>query len=491
MMKGNAGICSVNEKIPFEHLRSTGIVKKINAWMASPYYVVLIGLLAAVSNIFSAELPVYTFYILCGLYISFLGEDYLPIMPIVICCYIAPSASSNPGRNEASIFYPEHGGIYLLVIAALFFASVIWRLAVDRQLGGRKFFATPRALLSGMLMLGIAYLLGGVGSGVYLENGWKNVLFALVQFLSIFFMYYFFTGGVRWEKARKDYFAWIGLSVGCVLLLQIGNIYRTCDVIVGGIIDRDAISTGWGMYNNIGGLLACMIPCAYYLACRRKHGWVYNLCGLGFLVGVLFTCSRSSILGASAAYVVSYILVLIKAKNKRANHIAHLTTIALIVTVVILFHQQIYQLFRELTDKGLDPTTRDVIYLEGLKQFAKYPVFGGTFYPTDFAPWEWSTLEAFTAFFPPRWHNTLVQLGASCGTVGLLAYGYHRYQTVKLFARKISLEKIYIAVSLSALLGMSLLDCHMFNVGPVLFYSMMLAFAEKCAVGIKTDFQYK
>lgn len=489
MTNGNAGICSVSEKIPFEHLRSTGVVRKINAWMASPYYVVLIGLLAAISNIFSAELPVYTAYILCGLYISFLGDDYLPVMPIVICCYIAPSAGNNPGVSESSVFYPENGGIYLLVLVVLFVASVIWRLAADRQLGGKRFFATPRALLRGMLILGCAYMLGGVGSGAYFARGMNNALFALLQFASVFVLYYFFTGGVRWENARRDYFAWIGLSVGCVILLQIGNMYWTGNVIVDGVIDREAIVTGWGMYNNVGAMLACMIPCAYYLACRRKHGWVYNLCGLAFLAGVLFTCSRSSILGAVAAYVVSYILVLIKAKNKRANHIAHLITIAVILAVVGFFHKEIYQLFRVLADKGLDSNSRDLLYAKGLEQFLRFPVFGGTFYPVDFHPWDMPWLASFTSFYPLLWHNTLVQIGASCGTVGLLAYGYHRYQTVKLLVTKVSLEKIYIGVSLAALLAMSLLDCHMFHGGPVLFYSMLLAFAEKCAVGIKMNLQ--
>ena len=167
--------------------------------------------------------------------------------------------------------------------------------------------------------------------------------------------------------------------------------------------------------------------------------------------------------------------------------IAYVITVSVLVIAVAVLHRQIYQLFQKLLEKGLDPSSRDVIYEEGVKQFLKFPVFGGTFYPTDFKPWEWSTLEAFTSFFPPRWHNTLVQLGASCGTVGLLAYGYHRYQTVKLFVKRRSRETIYIAISIAALLGMSLLDCHIFNVGPTLFYSMLLAFAEKCAVGIEKN----
>ena len=45
--------------------------------------------------------------------------------------------------------------------------------------------------------------------------------------------------------------------------------------------------------------------------------------------------------------------------------------------------------------------------------------------------------------------------------------------------------KAFISISLLALLGTSLLDSHFFNVGPVLFYSMALAFAEKADTHIR------
>ena len=41
------------------------------------------------------------------------------------------------------------------------------------------------------------------------------------------------------------------------------------------------------------------------------------------------------------------------------------------------------------------------------------------------------------------------------------------------------MEKSFIGLSILVLLLTSLLDCHFFNIGPVLFYSMALAFAEK------------
>ena len=80
---------------------------------------------------------------------------------------------------------------------------------------------------------------------------------------------------------------------------------------------------------------------------------------------------------------------------------------------------------------------------------------------------------------PPRWHNTVIQLLASTGIVGLLAFGYHRYQTLRLALRRRSHLQVLISASALVLILGSLLDCHMFNVGPGLFYSVILAWQEK------------
>jgi hypothetical protein len=51
-------------------------------------------------------------------------------------------------------------------------------------------------------------------------------------------------------------------------------------------------------------------------------------------------------------------------------------------------------------------------------------------------------------------------------------------QTVKLFVKNRNTFKTFVGFAVAALLVNSLLDCHMFNVGPVFLYSMALAFAE-------------
>ena len=89
-----------------------------------------------------------------------------------------------------------------------------------------------------------------------------------------------------------------------------------------------------------------------------------------------------------------------------------------------------------------------------------------------------STVEQIKAVLPARWHNTVIQLLASCGLVGLLCYSVHRLQTIGMFWQKRHSDVVFIGFSVLALLIMSLLDCHFFNIGPTLFYSIALAFAE-------------
>ena len=65
------------------------------------------------------------------------------------------------------------------------------------------------------------------------------------------------------------------------------------------------------------------------------------------------------------------------------------------------------------------------------------------------------------------------------GGVSLLAgYVLHRVQTVKLFVKNFNTGKLFAGLTVLALLLTSLVDCHFFNVGPVLIYSAMLAFVE-------------
>ena len=459
-------------------IKQNRVIASINRFTESPWFVGLVCLMTAICNVFGAELYFYPLMILFGIYIALFGRDFLPCMSIVICCYIAPSVLNNPGRNENSIFYPENGGIVLVVCFVLFVIATVIRLITDKELGGKGFFLRKRKLALGMVVLGCAYLLAGAFSGRYFENGFHNPMFALIQFVSIFAFYWFFCGTVKWEQVNPGYFAWVGLGVGLTVCAEIIGIFVTEQVIVNSKIQTGLIASGWGNANNIGCMVAMMIPFTIGIARRTGKTWLFCTLGIVMLLITCLTCSRTAIGVGVIIYILSMIPSLRDKSQRKQVLIFNALAFLLVIALFFVFKGYLARLFTELRSRGLNPRMREIIYPEGLRTFLKNPIFGEGFYPGTDKIYEWSSLDRLKAFLPARWHNTVIQLLASCGIVGILAYSFHRFQTLRLFWQKRKTPILYVGFSLMALLLMSLLDCHFFNIGPTLFYSMALAFGE-------------
>lgn len=449
-------------------------------WLRTPWYVVALAVMTGISSLLGLELMLYTVLIGLGIYLCLMGSDLLPLTSIFLFAYVSPSRENNPGRYPGSVFYPLNGGIYLGILLTVFVVSLIWRLVKDPELGGKTFWKTKRVLLPSMLMLGIAYLLSGIGMDEYFSVMGQNLLFAVLQCFAVIFLYWLFTGAVRWDRAPRGYLAWTGIAVGFVVLIQLMENYLSGRIFENGTLDRELIATGWGMHNNVGCMMAMMMPLAFYLAAKSKRGWLFNLLGTVLFVGTILSCSRGSMLMAGLAYGICAFLLLKTPESRKKNLKIYLIALGAVAVAVVVLLPKLLSVFRLFISQLDNVSQRDNLIYYGLEQFMSEPVFGGSFFPQgSYVPWDWSNLEAFSSFFPPRWHNTLVQVMASCGTVGITAYLIHRFHTIKLFWMRRSAEHTFLAVSLGVLLCAGLLDCHFFNVGPVLFYSMALAFAEK------------
>lgn len=457
-------------------------------WLRSPWYIVTLAALTAISSVLGLDLFLYSLIMFLGYYVCLCGSDLLPLVPMCILCYVAPSRENNPGRYSKSIFYPLNGGIYLGVLLALLVGCLVWRLMKDPDLGGKKFLQTKRCLMPSMLFLGASYLLSGMGVDEYFSIMGKNLVFALIQCFAVMALYWLFSGGIRWEKAPKDYLAWTGMMVGFVVLVQLLENYLSGRIFENGTLNRELIATGWGMHNNVGCMMAIGMPFAFYLATTNKRGWIFNLLGTVLFLGTILSCSRGSILMAAGAYCICAFVVLKNPESRRQNLWVYLGTIVIVVAVVALLAPKLLKVFRLFISQLDNVSQRDKLLNNGISQFLTEPVFGGSFFPQGtYKPWDWAELDSFSSFFPPRWHNTLVQMFASCGTLGITAYLIHRWRTIQLFWHRRSVEHTFIAVSLAVLLCAALLDCHFFNVGPVLFYSMALAFAENLPEVKKTE----
>ena len=466
-----------------QQLRQSPRVQAINSFLRSPGYILALSLLTVVCNLLGLELVYYTLVIALGLYVITLSKDLLPIMPMIMLCYIVPSVKNNPGRHGDSIFSFSNGGAYILVLASVVVVFLIWRLISDKEMG-RAFLTRKRSLVSGMLFLGVGYLLSGIGSYRYFDVFGRNLLFAFLQFISIALLYFLFTATVDWFNVPKDYLAWMGLGIGFTVLPQLLMAYLSGQAFMEGTgtMDRELIYTGWGMHNNIGGLMVMMIPFAYYLAYTKKHSWVYNLLGTILLGGVMLSCSRTAMAVGAGIYLVCAVILLKNKRTRKENLWVYCIGALAVLGFVAVFFEKLMEIFSLFFEEIGLVSKRDVLLENGLKKFGNDPIFGGSFFfkgtPGEFVPWDFSEQATFSSFFPPRWHNTLVQIAASCGVVGLVGYGFHRFQTFRMLWRNRSTENLFIALYLAVLLLCSLMDCHFFNVGPVLFYSMALAVAE-------------
>ena len=453
-------------------------VRCVNKFFYSPLYLFLLGVLTFISNAFSKEIYVYTVFIFAGLLITLFARDLLPVFPIFFFGYISPSFKNNPGESDDTVFSLSGGGKYVYIIIFLFVVFLVARLIFDKSFGGKKFLFKKRKLLSGMLILGVVYALSGLGSGQWEEFGWQNLLFAVIQFAAVFLLYFLLSGGVKWNLAPRNYLGWTALCMGYTLVAELINVYRVCEVIKDGEIIRHSIVTGWGHYNSIGALFAILIPLTLSMVVKGRFINFAFFSSFVFFLSLLFTCSRSSILVGAVVYLISYLFTFILSRRVRRQWFIHALAVTLIAFLLYRHREAVAVLFDEIILKGMNSPERLEIYREGIKQFNKFKVFGGSFFPVDFQPYKWASADCFSSIAPPRWHNTYIQLLASGGVVALLGYLVHRIQTFAVFFKHFTKEKFFFMMGVISLLFVSLFDCHFFNVGPVFLYSVTLAFIE-------------
>ena len=432
---------------------------------------VVFALLAFLTNVFALELWIYPLMGLYGVWLCLFGEDMLSLGPAVAFVYISPSLANNMVKNPDSVFYPQNGLWLFIGIMVLFVTLFLLRLFLTG--GFKKFIFAPRKLLLGYLLLGAALLLGGVG---YEEYTPMNLLYVFLFFGAMFILYLLIPPMVNWKKMPKDYFAWTGMLLALTVAAELVVVYFTNGVIdAEGAIDRSKILTGWGQHNTLGVLIAAGMPGAFYLATKKKYGFVFSAIGTLLYVAVVATNSRGSILFGGVVYLACVVMMLIEKKNRLGNGLVFLSVLIAVGVLLIVFRDHLENLFSVLLELELDPLGRDELFRDGLDKFLRSPLFGSGFFSIEWGRYGDSEM----TFLPYFWHNTFIQWLGACGILGLAAYLFHRWQTVLLLLRKPSREKNFIAACVGAILLTSLLDCHLFNIGVTFVYSVFLLFAEK------------
>jgi O-antigen ligase len=179
---------------------------------------------------------------------------------------------------------------------------------------------------------------------------------------------------------------------------------------------------------------------------------------------------------STAFYIISVVLSCILAKkNWWKLLIPNLSCIA-VMTIFSLVNFDLFKsIFKVVIDKGFDDSGRFHLYELGLEAFKCNPSFGTGFFDYDHGR---NMFFDETSFLSPRYHSTIIQIMASTGIVGCLAYSFHRIQTLKLVFKNFNIHKFFIGMSIAIILVNSLIDCMFFNFGPGLHYSCLLVMLE-------------
>lgn len=443
----------------------------INDFLHSKVFLLLLVVLTVLCNTLSLEFPIYITVSLIAVFTSIFSYDLLPIAPMFVFMYFSPSLGNNPGLNAGSIFYPENGLYVIIGFVLTAVIAVVIRLCLVEK---KEFIFAKRIFLPGLLLFCITVLLGGVGTEEYTL---ENLRYAALLCLSFVFVYYLFSGSVQWDRVSKDYFAWIGFLAGLTILAELTYIYVAQDIFrADGSVERALIHTGWGIHNNIGGMLVTFMPSAFYLGSTKKCGCIFTILGTLILLGAVLTLSRTSIFFGCIMYAICAVWLVIQKKNRIQNLVTYLVVLLGILTVYCIRQEYFNDLFSQFFELGISDSGRSDIYARGWEMFLDNMVFGKGFYACD--GYQWGYVDAMN-FIPPRWHNTVIQILASCGIVGMAAYLLHRIQTIVVFFIHPDKTKAFIWFSILTLLLISLMDCHLFNLGPGLFYSLALCFLEK------------
>lgn len=408
---------------------------------------------------------------LCGSFILIFCKDTTPIIAVFLFMNIMISMENTPtlmggGIQNQYYFQPEILA-QLGVAIGMFACSGVYRL-VSGILNGRLSI-TP-ALIS-MSVFGVCMVLNGIFSEGYSSTNAVYGLFMAYLFAVVFAAC---SASIEISDRTFRYIGYVFLVFAACIMLELVVAYLTYEKLwlpTGGI-DRSQLYFGWGMYNTIGMLFVISMPAAAYMATvYKKQGWFFTLFLVMLLISCFMSMSRQAMLFGSVIFVVCAVWILFKGGNCWINGSIFVAS-AVGAGIFLAFNQgmvnEIVSMLKENLSTGSGRTS---LYKKGFAAFLENPIFGYGFYH-DLAE-DWGAVGL--PLVPDMYHNTIIELLAVGGLIAFVPYVVHRVYTVISYVKNPTGERSYIALTMGALLLVSLLDNHIFYMLPTLILSFLTA----------------
>lgn len=391
-------------------------------------------------------------------------EDTTAFIPCAFLLMFSVSVKNGATSDESTGILTK--GYFIancVAIVCLVLAALIFHLIYYKQYRNFK----KRTMLSaGLIAVALGFLTNGF---FYTEYVFTDFLLGLSFGLLYYGVYILFFHTIKWKKDfSMRYLAFVMFFMGLLISAELGLLYMVTPELRA-TFNKNLVWLGWGLSNAIAFIFMLTIPFGFYLTYKAKFSLLYFLGTTIMLLAVIFTFSRGSLIIAVPLYVAGTIFVCLFAKNRLPLWIASGIFLICAAVVVISYREQLIKMLNFYIETGLNDRGRFDLWKEGFEAWLSSPVFGvGLMYRYG------DKFNTFTWF-----HNTLIHFLATGGIVGIATYLYHRVQTIIMFLKKMSMERLFAGVAIACLLVNSLLDVAMSCQHIILFYGIILAFCEK------------
>ena len=386
------------------------------------------------------------------------------MMPVMATFAIIPSA-----RFPEYDYYASTAVIAMIVVlAVLFAAALIFFLVRNRKI------ANPvplKGLFLSILVFCGVLCLNGIFSERYTVG---NFLFTILMLLTMPLVYWIFAAFLQYKKSMMDYFMLCLVGVGLLISAELILAYLTTVHFKAGDIVKESVYLGWGIWTNIGSMLVFLMPACFYFAHSHKNGWIGYVLGLIEFFCIVLSQSRAALLIGALSLALCMIYLCLSGKNKRLNRIMTVSLGAIVLLALPLVFDKVVALLNNFLQKGFDDNGRYDLWVSAWDAFLRSPIFGSGFYDVVRVEGNWHLLESL----PDMCHNTILQVLGMSGIVGILAYGYHRFETVKLVVVKRNPIKMFLGICILGFLLFGLLDVVFFIAYPNMIYTLMLLFMQ-------------
>lgn len=446
-------------------INTNSIAKKINTFCNSYLFMIIIGFLVVISNVFAIELFCFPIISLLGVVTLLFSKDGKPLISIILLFLMSVSykngLSYNPNFDIPNIFDKSWVIVYSAILIGIVPLTAIFNFVVFRQY--KLAFKKSLMFLPGLIALGVAYILGGIGPK-YTHN---NLLFSLSNILMIIGLVLYFSD-LAFLNKKEDTMKYISMFMVVTLLVisfQVIGIYFINDVIVNGTIDKVQIVTGWGIHNNFAGYICLSLPFIFYLMVKEEKSWIYFLLIIFAGLTTILTMSRNGLLIFAIEIIIGLIAYIkIKKIKRKTILISALSLLGVFVLGFAIFHTQIIELFNHFIKLGFSLNGRDELYKIAWDSFLANPIFGsGWFVFETTTPDYYISPNPFSPSF--KAHNIILQILSATGIVGLIGFIYYNYDLhIKVF-KKNSFEKTILYFAILILMISSIFDNFFFDYG--------------------------